>query len=219
MNEKKGLERAGTVFLYAAGVALVLIALAFVIGVINLGKDLVTTWLLAIFQVFLVVVGAAVAIAVAYWLSAKVYYTLGRRIDNLAISYEREHQWLRRRAPAFIVTLTIVSQAILILADKSFSGDVLTTVLVSILLLLLFWLAIELTANSRKLCRLLGYILYAFGILYLPFAIFLYHGLSIQEVWLWFSGLELRTILIMILTLVLLVFLPVVTQRGFGEQG
>jgi len=87
-------------------------------------------WVLAVLQIFLTLT-LLCATAFAVW---HTFSGLTRRIEK----FEREHAkllaQLKRRAPAALATTVVAGQIILLLADKSFDGAPIPTLVVSVIL-------------------------------------------------------------------------------------
>ena len=100
--------------------------------------------------------------------------------DSLFADLYEKHralaQQLKKRTPWFIALTVLVAQAVVAIADKSFQGQELPTVAVTLVLILLFFLANELITGEQVMLRALGFVLWFVALATLPFFVALDRG-------------------------------------------
>jgi len=200
--------------LWIFGIAVLILAITLLIAVINIGPDLATTWLLVVFQILIVILGAAFSL----YLSCRSIESVIARIHNIESRYNEEIKRLKRRVPTLVAAMCLLANGTMVIAGKSFSSDAITTVLVSLLLLLIFWFANGFAMSQNTSTRIVGNILYFFGILCLPIAALWYRDWNLQNLWHWISELELGTQVVIGLTILIFVCLPLLSHRIFREE-
>lgn len=178
----------------------------------NLGTQLVSTWLLVLFQILIALLIGLGIVAIAgsgfSWVLDHVLRTLDRAQDR----YPRQAKQIRDRGPAFAAGALLLAQGIVMIADKSFGENRTRAMLVSLVLLLVFGVANELILTPSRATSLSGFALWAVGVLYLPAAILF------LERWTWGEALvrlrELGTLTVATggLVLISLALLPVLIK-------
>ena len=142
------------------------------IAVINLGTQIASFWFLLIVQL---VIAALLLAVVLSLIGGLVTWMMGKFADL----YEKHRalaQLLKKRTPWFIALTVLVSQAVVAIADKSFQGQELPTVAVTLVLILLFFLANELITGGQVMLRALGFVLWFVALATLPFFVALDRG-------------------------------------------
>lgn len=182
----------------------VLILVTLLIAVINIGKDLATTWLCIVVQILLAILGVASVFCLLILLSQ---FVLGK-IHDIESRYNEEIKRLKHRAPTFVAAMCLFVNGTMVVTGKAYSSDTITTVLVSLLLLLIFWIANVFAMSQNTSRRIFGNILYLFGFLCLPIIALCYHDWNLQNLWHQISKLELETQVVIVLTILLFVCLP-----------
>src|SRR5437899_33401 len=156
----------------------VLLAASLLIAVINLGTEITTFWLLFLVQITVAVLVVAVVLAVVgclfMWVTGEF------------VSLQKKHaevmQELQKRTPWFLALVLLVSQAVLAIADKSFHGQELPTVAVTLILILLFFLANEFIVRDQLPLRILGFVLWLAAIMALPLLVWADRGFNTSMV-------------------------------------
>lgn len=203
------------IFLWIFGIAVLILAISLLIAVINIGPHLATTWLLVVFQILIVILGVTFSLCLSYLLIEFVI----ARIHNIESRYNEEIKWLKSRVPTTLAAaMCLLANGTMVIAGKSFSSDTITTVLVSLLLLLIFWFANGFAISQNTSTRKVGNILYLFGILCLPIAALWYHDWNLQNLWHWISELELGAQVVIGLTILIFVCLPLLSHSIFREE-
>ncbi len=150
------------------GVAIIAILLLFgsslLIAVINLGTKIASFWFLLLVQIalaaLLLVIVASMMGALASWVSG--------RIADLYEKHRELAKEIRKRTPWFVALTVLVAQATVAVADKSFQGQELPTVAVTLVLIILFYLSNELIVQENLPRRIAGFALWFFAVLALP---------------------------------------------------
>ena len=139
------------------------------IAVINLGTQLASLWFLLFVQI---AIGALLLAVVVSLIGKLATWTMGKFADL----YEKHRalaSQIRKRTPWFMVLTLLVAQAVVAIADKSFQGQELPTVAVTLVLILLFFLANELVTSEERALRIIGFIVWFIAVLALPFFVLL----------------------------------------------
>ena len=155
-----------------AGVLLV--GSSLLVAVINLGEQIASFWFLLFVQL---AVGALLFVVVISLVCGLASWTIGRFADL----YEKHRalaQEIKKRTPWFVVLTILVAQAVVAIADKSFRGQDLPTVAVTLVLILLFFLANELIVRDQVALRALGFIVWFVAVMALPFFVLLDRGFN-----------------------------------------
>lgn len=202
-------ERNASILLLILGAAVLLFGGSLLLAVINLGSQIASFGFLLCVQLalgalLLAFVGAALS-RLAAW-AADGFADLYARHRSLAAE-------LKKRTPWFMVLTTLVAQAVLAIADKSFGDDDLETVAVTLLLILLFFLANELITREEKWLRCVGFAVWFLAVVALPFFVLLdrkfnWPLLYQQALAVPFSYKAIYTLAAMVFLLAPLLFIP-----------
>jgi hypothetical protein len=205
-------ERWQTAFLVVSLCVLAALGLTPLIAVFRLGTDLAATWIIVVFQVVITVLGVVVGTAVTYYVTQSVVLAATskalKKIDDLRQDHEDLVNKVALRAPPFAVGILLITQAVLYLADKSFEKDVATTVCVTLVLIIVFWLANELAAREDTRQRIVGTLVWVGGILFLPLMILLHENCDFRKVWGDFQSMPLGVECVAVLTFVAALLAP-----------
>jgi hypothetical protein len=158
-------ERTELILLLILAAAVVLFGGSLLLAVINLGSQIASFGFLLCVQLALGALMLAFAAAV---LGRLVAWVAG----GFADLYERHRELaaeLAKRAPWFLVLTTLGAQVVLAVADKSFQGKELITVAVSLILIVLFYLANDLITRKQRWLRWIGFLVWLLTVLALPF--------------------------------------------------
>lgn len=167
-------ERAQKFLSIALGVTALLLASSLLVAVINLGAQIATFWLLLFVQIAI----AVLVVVVVLWIVWKLFTWVMAEVASLHIKHAELLRELQKRTPWFVVLALLVSQAVLAIADKSFQGKELPTVAVTLVLILLFFLANEFIVREQLLLRILGFVLWFAAILALPLFVWADRGFN-----------------------------------------
>ena len=171
-------ERAQKFLLIALGVAALLLASSLLVAVINLGAQIATFWLLLVVQIAVAVLIIAFVLSVV----GRLFTWVTAEIDSLHKKYAELLSQLQKRTPWFVVLALLVSQATLAIADKSFDGEELPTVAVTLVLILLFFLANEFIVREQLPLRILGFVLWFTAVIALPLFVWADRGFKTSAV-------------------------------------
>ena len=171
-------QRTQNFLLIALGLAALLLASSLLVAVVNLGTQIASFWLLLIVQIAI----AILAVGFVLGIIGKIFTWV---VSEIALLHERHKELLRalkKRTPWFVVLTLLVSQAVLVIADKSFQGQELPTVAVTLVLILLFFLANEFIVREHLMFRVLGFVLWFAAVLALPFFVWADRGFDTSAV-------------------------------------
>ena len=167
-----------TLLFIAGAIAILLFGSSLLIAVINLGALIATSWLLIFIQV-------AIAILVLLVVTAAIgkfnTWVVGE-ITALNRKHAELLKQIRQRTPGFVALTLLISQAALTIADKSFEGKELPTVAVTLVLILLFFIANEFMVRDPRTFQALGFILWFAAVLALPFFVWADRGFNTSVV-------------------------------------
>ncbi|HSI45114.1 MAG TPA: hypothetical protein VK950_02965 [Methylophilus sp.] len=162
-------QRTEQLLAFAVIAAVFLFGGSLFIAVFNIGAQIASFWFLLFVQIAL---GALLLALVLSLIGKLVTWTMGRFADI----YEKHRaltRELRKRTPWFVVLTLLVAQAVVAIADKSFQGQELPTVAVTLVLILLFFLANELITRDQLPLRATGLLVWFIAVLALPFFVLL----------------------------------------------
>ena len=165
-------QRTDQLLAAALVVGVLLFGGSLLIAVINLGAQIASFWFLLFVQL---AIGALLLAVVVSLVGTLASWTMGK----LADLYEKHRALaseIKKRTPWFMVLTLLVAQAVVAIADKSFQGQELPTVAVTLVLVLLFFLANELITRDKSVLRVIGFLLWFVAILALPFFVLLDRG-------------------------------------------
>lgn len=138
---------------------------ALLVAAINVAGQIASFWFLLVVQIAIGALLLAVVMSLIGRLAAgtmKVFADLYARHDALAKA-------MKKRTPWFVVLTALVAQAVVAVADKSFQGQAFPTIAITLVLIILFFLANELISQDRLELRVAGFGLWFLAVLTLPF--------------------------------------------------
>ena len=165
-------QRTDQLLAAAVVVGVLLFGGSLLIAVINIGAQIASFWFLLLVQL---AIGALLLAVVVSLVGTLATWTMG----NFADLYEKHRALaseIKKRTPWFIVLTLLVAQAVVAIADKSFQGRELPTVAVTLVLILLFFLANELITRDKSILRVIGFFVWLVAVLALPFFVLLDRG-------------------------------------------
>ena len=165
-------QRTDQLLAAALVVGVLLFGGSLLIAVINLGAQIASFWFLLLVQL---AIGALLLAVVVSLVGTLATWTMGKFADL----YEKHRALaseIKKRTPWFIVLTLLVAQAVVAIADKSFQGRELPTVAVTLVLILLFFLANELITRDKSVLRVIGFFVWFVAVLALPFFVLLDRG-------------------------------------------
>ena len=165
-------QRTDQLLAAAVVVGVLLFGGSLLIAVINIGAQIASFWFLLLVQL---AIGALLLAVVVSLVGTLATWTMGKFADL----YEKHRALaseIKKRTPWFIVLTLLVAQAVVAIADKSFQGRELPTVAVTLVLILLFFLANELITRDKSVLRVIGFFVWFVAVLALPFFVLLDRG-------------------------------------------
>jgi hypothetical protein len=186
-----------TVLKISAIVSLVLVGIAFFIAALNLRPQEPAAFVGIAFQLLFAIIALAfsalICVYTYMWVESKV----------------SERQEVRQKAPALGATLLLLGNVVLIVADKSFDGDDVATVVVSLSLLTVFWISNYLVDLDKTHTKIIGTILWLLSALvYLPVAVMVHRGWSVSEFFSYLMSFDIGTKIFFGVTWIALILLP-----------
>ena len=173
-----------------------------------LAPHMVTWWVILLLQIVGVVCAAGISLALATRICGSLAISLANRIEHLSDEQKRILQKLQERTPPLLVAATLITQAVMAIADKAFGDNPVIVVVVTILLIILFWIANEFMLRDALVMRLAGWSVWGFAILALPTLVALFHRWSIHELWTEVSKLSTGTLIVFALSIPVVILLP-----------
>lgn len=168
------------------------ISASLLLAVINLGALLASTWLLLLLQVCLAVLAIVISASICIYLIDRLWTFIMREIQAINQRHADLLKSMKKRAPWFVTLTLLGSQAALAVADKSFNGETLPTVAVTLALILLFFLANELFTRERFAFKLAGYLLWLMTAASLPLLILIYGEFNVEKVYALISAIPIH---------------------------
>lgn len=138
---------------------------ALLVAAINVAGQIASFWFLLVVQIAIGALLLGVVLSLIGRLAAgtmRVFADLYARHDALAKA-------MKKRTPWFVVLTALVAQAVVAIADKSFQGQTFPTIAITLVLIILFFLANELITRDRLALRVAGFALWFIAVLTLPF--------------------------------------------------
>ena len=157
------------------------ICLSFLLAVINLGTQLASTAFLIVLQICLAILIIIVVGGICMYLIEKIWANIVREIAAINQRHADLLKSMKKRAPWFITFTLLASQAVLVIADKSFNGDNMVTVTVTMALIVLFFIANEFFSCERLAFKLAGYALWVMTAASLPLLVFIYSKCDLEQ--------------------------------------
>src|SRR5258706_6811465 len=173
-------ERGSKLLLGVGAFGLVLLGLALLLAVVK-SPQLLASWVVIVLQILLIVLSVGVVASLLPWAVGKSMHGFADRIAAIEMAHRDLLRRLKRRSPAFLAIALLGGQAGMLLADKSFDGSPMPTLIVSFCLLISFWISNELQGSDRRPLFVLGWVLWFLTLLYLPVAVILFHGWSLKQ--------------------------------------
>jgi hypothetical protein len=205
-------ERWQTAFLAVGVCVLAALGVTPLIAVFRLGTDLTAGWIVLVFQIVIAALGVCVGTGLAYYVTQYLVLTGTDKALEKIEDLRRDHQELLNKAvlrvPPFAVGMLLIAQAVVYLADKSFERNVGVTVSLTLVLIVVFWLANELATRTSAPQRRLGICLWVAAVLLLPVMIIIDRNGDLSLVWQQFRSLSLQVKSVAILTLIAALLAP-----------
>lgn len=201
------------IVIVAAICCAVLLCSSVLVAAFKLGANLLAWWVIVAFQIFLTVCGTALSIAISWWLVAWSMSVTAERIAQLSRKHEEAIAKLQKRTPTFVVAAALVTQLVMVFADKAFGEDVLTVVTVTILLILFFWFGNEFMLREAKGMQIVGWAFWFAAVLFFPVAIMLHRHVDLSGLWMEFRKIPFRSQMALLLGTVVTIAAPFVVKR------
>lgn len=203
MNEKT----IQTILAVAAAIGMVSLGLALLVAAFNLGSELAVWWLVFIFQILIMILGGVTAVVFTIWVLSFPFQAITTRLDTLQKAHAKILADLRERIPTFVAFGIVISEVLMVIADKSFGGDPQDTVTVSVVLLVLFGIGNQLMLTDSKLRFTAGAVVWVFGVLLLPLTATL-HRNGFDKLLEDLNNLNLATKITFVLVVLCLLLMP-----------
>lgn len=202
-----------TVVVVAGAVGVICLSLALLVGAINLGSELAAWWVVFVFQFLITTLGAIAAVIVTLWILSFPFNALTTKVYALQRAHGELLAKLQKRTPTFVAISIVVAEATMLIADKSFQGETLPTVTVSLVMLVLFWIGNELMVSDSRPKFFVGLAVWGLAVASLPVAATL-HRKGLDKLFEDLGNLDMATKMTIGLVLLCLLLLPFVFQRG-----
>jgi hypothetical protein len=219
--ENTGFEKVIRFLVYTVGIALIIAAFSSLVAAFRSPEFIFVGWVSITFQVLLVIGGIVLSLAISFSALLGVRFVwalLDAKIIDLERRFSEELRKIRKNTPTFVAGLVIIANATLLIADKSFSGDTLVTISVSLLMLLIFSIANILATHSKTLERIIGYFLYSLGIVILPIFALVYHNWEIVSAVRVLAALDLSTKLVLGISVIIYISLPFLAHSYYSKS-
>jgi hypothetical protein len=190
---------------------------ALLIGVINAAGQIVSGLVLTIIQVLFVLLSVALTLAVGWWSVGTLSAAVNKQFAELEEKYNEQFKRLRGKRPAWIATLLFLTEAIMVLVDKSFQGNEKATLLASFPMLIGFWVANQLMTCAVRWQRAIGAAVWFVVLLALPFFVALDRRLNFAEFFAFIWSFELYVKIFALVTFLSLITLPTLALRAGAE--
>ena len=158
----------------------------------------------------LVVVFAAI---IASRITAKAFQKTMDEIASLSQRHPKQFVKIKKRTPTMIAVAILVSEAVVIIADRSFEGNKTAALGVSFVMLIGFSMANELMVNSSLLLRIAGVVLWLLIVAFVPGAIMIDRKWGLRELGTHVWSLPMATKLFFVLAALVMTILPFLVAR------
>jgi hypothetical protein len=199
-----------TILFVTGIVCAILLCVSVLVAAINLGSHIAAGVVVLIFQIVLTICGVAISVFIAWWLCCEII----NRATNTLLKISKDHaktlKELTKRVPTFLTITAILTQVIMLIADKVFDNNV-TVVMVSLVLMILFWIGNEFLLHDG-FARIAGWIIWLGAAAFLPIAVMLSHNWNFVELWQQIESISLGARLVFMLSLPSVILLPLVMK-------
>jgi hypothetical protein len=192
-------------------------AVALLLGVIQAGSQLLSSVVLITLQILLSLTAVAVSFALSWWLVGAAITGVTKRFAELEERYQEQFKRLRAKRPAWIATLLFITEAIMILVDKSFEGRERETLIVSFSLVIGFWVANQLMTCEERWKRLLGGALWFVVLLLFPVSVAIHRHLAFAQFLAFLWSFDLAAKVFFAVAFLSLITLPTLALRVGAE--
>jgi hypothetical protein len=200
---------------YLLGAAAVLLTGAVLIAVVRSWPVLITGWALVALQIVVLIPLAVLALVLALVLVGWVAEATPRKMRAIAKDYAPEVKALRKRSPALLMSVFLISEGIEMLAHQGFGeAKEQSAAVTGIVLLVGFGIANELLASSSRSRTVLGWILWTLLVLFLPVAIIINQEITVPQFFEKLKGMDLGSKAFWIVALLAVLILPAATLDG-----
>lgn len=202
-----------TILVVAGAIGVICLGLALLVGAVNLGSELAAWWVVFVFQFLITALGAVAAVVVTLWILSFPINAITTSLDALQRAHGELLAKLKKRTPTFVAICIVVTDATMLIADKSFQGETLPTVTVSLVMLVLFWIGNELMVSDSRPKFFVGAAVWVLAVASLPVAATL-HRKGLDKLFEDLGNLDMATKMTIGLVVLCLLLLPFVIQRG-----
>jgi hypothetical protein len=199
--------------IFAGTIGLVLAGLGILLAAFHLGAHAAATGIVVGFQMAFTVIGIILSVAVSCALACWVVFATRQTIIERLAKLEREHAQLmkkvRKQTPLFATAVMVIAEAVKVINDQAFEDEKMTGLVMSLGLLILFWIANQWVFDSRRWVCAGGLLLWFTAIASVPVTVMLVHGWSPSELyWKIDAQLEIETKISLIIVIAALVIIP-----------
>jgi hypothetical protein len=200
-------------FWIVIAVAAFLFGLGIIVAAVKVAVGTAPIWVLFISRLVLIglstVAAAILAIRSASWAFTKAV----DEVTALEARHPKQLAQAKQRAPTFVAIALLVSEAIVIIADNSFEGKTVATLVVSFVMLLGFGLANGLMVKAGWIPWSVGLILWFLMLGFLPGAIMVDRRWGVRELGKHLWSLPMPTKLFFALAALVMLVMPVLMAR------
>jgi len=200
-------------FWVVVAVAAFLFGLGIIIAAVKIGIDTAPEWLLSVGRILLIVLAVGGALIVIIF-SAK--WALRKAVEDihaLEKRFPKQLEQAKQRTPTLVAIAVLVSEAIIIITDKSFEGKTVATLVVSFVMLLGFGLANGLMVKAGRVPRAIGFGLWFVMLAILPTAVIIDRKWGARDFGKHLWSLPITTKIFFAVAAVVMLVMPVLMNR------
>ena len=196
--------------LVALGVLVgILFGAALLISVIKASPTVLAGLTLLAVQVLLVIAFLIVVAALLLWLS-----------DEISNKYAPQVKAVKRHSPALLASAALISEGVKILAEHGFGDEKQHAAeIVGIVLLIGFWVADRLLESPHRVRKILGWVLWVLTVLFFPYAIIVYRGITAQQFFAELFAMDAGAKLLWVVAFLALLIIPAATLADDAAHG
>lgn len=193
----------------AAILAAILCGSALLVAVWQVGGQIVSIGFVLAVQV---AVGLLLLFVVVTMISKLIAWSMAQFAD-LYNKHRDLAEALKQRTPFAVVLTALIAQAMLAIADKSFKGETPITLAITLVLIMLFYVANELIARDELALRIAGFGVWLLSVLTLPFFVLAHRDFDWHEIAQEAAGVPLFYRALYALLVLVFVFTPLLFVR------
>lgn len=203
--------------------AALLAAISLIIIATTHGHELLSGWLLVVFQLVVAIIVLIFTVAGLHWVLNRVNAsvrmmntTILQRIADVEREYKVELEAIRRQTTPLIAGFLLVGQTLISLTDKAIVGSPITKICVFLGFTVWFWIASNQATQENKTKRLIGIIMWFMGVIAMPWVLAAYYQLGIPDLLSFLFAMDTIVKIYFASTVLILLSLPLLfkSQRG-----